>query len=68
MKIYNVTVNNKLLSEERIVNIKAQDAQSAHKEMLFGELTEYDEIVEIRNSEGVLVYGTSGFVNAYNDV
>jgi hypothetical protein len=67
MKKYNVTVSNKLLSEDRIVPVTAKSAQDAHKEMLFGELTEYDEITEIRNEDGVLVYGTEGFVNVYRD-
>ena len=67
MKTYNVTVSNKLLSEERIISTTARSAQDAHKDMLFGELTDYDEITEIRNEDGVIVYDSRGFVNVYRD-
>lgn len=69
MKIYKVTINNTMLNQERIIDVKAVSPMDAHKEVLWdGELSCDDEIVEIRNSSGVLVYGQQGFVNAYRDL
>lgn len=68
MKIYKVTVNNTVLDEDRVVDIKGKNAQDVHKEALFTEVTEFDKIVEIRNVKGVLVYGQQGFVNALRDL
>lgn len=69
MKKYKVTVNSKLLNEERPIEVEARDAQDAHKEAMFSEGFDlsFDEVVEIRNSSGVLVYGSDGFVNARRD-
>jgi hypothetical protein len=70
MKKYKVTVNSSLLNEERPIEIEAIDPQDAHKEVMFSEgfdLT-FDQVVEIRNSSGILVYGTEGFVNADRDL
>lgn len=70
MKQYTVTVTSSLIDEERIVTINAKDPQDAHKETMFSEGFDmsYDKIQEIRNDEGVLVYGQSGFVNALRDL
>lgn len=67
MKKYRVTINNTLIEEERQLDVNASNPQDAHKDVLW-DLNEYDEIVEIRNPEGVLVYGEQGFVNALRDV
>lgn len=69
MKKYKVTVNSNLLNEERLIEIDARDAQDAHKEAMFSEGFDlsFDEVVEIRNPSGVLVYGPEGFVNARRD-
>lgn len=46
----------------RSVNIKAKSAMDAHKQVLFSELNEDEEIKTIKNSSGELVYGANGFV------
>ena len=66
MKQYSVTINNTILNEERTVKVKAADPMTAHKDTLW-DLSEYDEIIEIRNSNNILVYGSEGFVNALRD-
>ena len=70
MKKYTVTVTSSLVDEERTININAKDPQDAHKETMFSEgfNMSYDKIQEIRNDEGVLVYGQTGFVNALRDL
>lgn len=69
MKKYKVTINNSLINEEIVREVEARDAQDAHKEAMFSEGFDlsFDEVVEIRNSSGVLVYGPEGFVNARRD-
>lgn len=69
MKKYKVIVNSSLLNEERPLEIEARDPQDAHKEAMFSEGFDlsFDQVVEIRNSSGVLVYGPDGFVNARRD-
>ena len=70
MKKYKVIVNSNLLNEERSIEIEARDAQDAHKETMYSEGFDlsFDQVVEIRNSSGVLVYGPEGFVNASRDL
>ena len=69
MRIYKVTIDNTMLNEERIINVKAENPQDAHKEALWDAVMSGDEkIVEIRNDAGVLVYGPQGFVNTYRDL
>lgn len=69
MKKYNVTVNSSLLNEERTIQVDGSNPQDAHKEAMFSEGFDlaFDEVVEIRNTSGVLVYGSEGFVNARRD-
>jgi len=66
MKKYRVTINNTLIEEERHFDVDALNPQAAHKDVLW-DLAEFEEIAEIRNPEGVLVYGEQGFVNALRD-
>lgn len=69
MKKYNVTVNSSILNEDRVIPVDAKDAMTAHKEAMFSEGFDlsFDKILEIRNSAGVLVYGSEGFVNSRRD-
>jgi len=70
MKQYKVIVNSKLLNEERPIEVEARNAMDAHKETMFSEGFDlsFDEVIEIRNPAGVLVYGSDGFVNADRDL
>jgi hypothetical protein len=68
MKIYTVTVTNTVLDNTREVVIQAKNPQEAHKEALFTEVNQYENIVEMSNEKGVLVYGDKGFVNIYRDL
>lgn len=70
MRKYKVTINSTLLEEERQIVIEAKDPQDAHKETMFGEGFDlnFDQVVEIRNDQDVLVYGSQGFVNKYRDL
>lgn len=70
MKQYKVVVNSSLLNEERTLEVEAKNAMDAHKEAMFSEGFDlsFDQVVEIRNLTGVLVYGSEGFVNADRDL
>ncbi len=70
MKQYKVVVNSNLLNEERTLEVVAKNAMDAHKETMFSEGFDlsFDQVVEIRNLSGVLVYGSEGFVNAERDL
>ena len=70
MKQYKVVVNSNLLNEERTLEVEAKNAMDAHKETMFSEGFDlsFDQVVEIRNPSGVLVYGSEGFVNAERDL
>lgn len=70
MKQYKVVVNSSLLNEERTLEVDAKNAMDAHKEAMFSEGFDlsFDQVVEIRNLTGVLVYGSEGFVNADRDL
>jgi len=47
----------------RTVTIESTNVMECHKQVMFDELTNSEEIVEIRDQDDQIVYGLDGFVN-----